>query len=229
MSKVITLDSSKTKRAAKPAPGGPIQLLSADEHRLIDAYFDGVPEKNAEVAQACDRLGVPAEVYIPRVAAAAGQILIQAIQDELPQWGVANADGEIVLARKLRGCSKRARLALAPVHLFTINWADSGPGFSWPEKYSLVYVPWRERYVVIASQDSTDIWGCTDQAIGHFARATEREAGAESVICAYWREVAADRDYPWAYLFDTGLIEQGDAEEWRERVWPEPEPEPDEE
>lgn len=231
MSKVIKLDPSNRTRTSKPAPTVPsaLQLLPPDEHRLIAAYFDNESEKEEGVARACDRLGVPVEVYISRVAAAAGQILVQGIQDELPQWSTSNGNGEFIFGRAIGDCSRRAQLALVPVHLFTINWADSGPGFSWPETYSLVYVPWRERYVVVASQDSTDMWGCTDQAIGHFAGETERVGGVENVICAYWREIAKDRDYPWAYLFDTGLIEQGYAEDWREAVWPEPEPELDEE
>lgn len=227
MSKVIKLDSSTRTRAPQTAPTAAtaLQLLPPDEHRLIDAYFAGEPDRNPEVALACDRLGVPARVHGSRVAAAAGQILVQAIQEELPQWCAIDESGDALFARGMHGCSGRALLALVPVPLFTINWADSGPGFSWPESYNLVHVPWRERYVVVASQDSTDVWGCTDQAIGHFAWTEERVAGVRDVICAHWREAVSK----WAYLFDTGLIDRETAERWRAEVWPEPEPELDEE
>ncbi len=216
--KFVTSDKRPLEAAAIEA--GEVFLLPADQHRVIDAYFAGETDQSTELSLACDRLGVPADVNCSRLAAGAGQILIQGIQEELPQWSTSKADGRIVFGRKLRDCSKRARLALAPVYLFTINWADSGPGFSWPETYTLVYVPWHERFVVIASQDGDDVWGCSDQAIGHFSRKERRLVGARKIISNHWRAMSDDGQSPWAYLFNTGLVDTETAERWRKQVWP---------
>ena len=216
--KLVTSDKRPQEAAAIEA--GDVLLLPADQHLVMDAYFAGETDQRTELSLACDRLGVPPDVNCSRLAAAAGQILIQGVQEELPQWSTTHADGRIVFGRKLRDCSKRARLALAPVRLFTINWADSGPGFSWPETYTLVYVPWHERFVVIASQDGGDVWGCSDQAIGHFPRKERRLVGVRTTISNHWRAQSDDGQSPWAYLFDTGLVDTETAERWRKQVWP---------
>ena len=61
---------------------------------------------------------------------------------------------------------KDARLAFNPQLVCTINWADSGPGYSWPESYHVTYLPGFDRFVMTASRDGPDAWGCVDQAIG---------------------------------------------------------------
>jgi len=43
--------------------------------------------------------------------------------------------------------------------LFQINWADSGPGLSWPADYNLVWVPSFARFVLTYSADSPDAFG----------------------------------------------------------------------
>jgi hypothetical protein len=111
-------------------------------------------------------------------------------------------------------------LAFVPQHLFTINWADPGPGFSWPEAYHLVYVPGYQRWVVTASQDGDDAWGCTDQAIGYFGGGGDRLARTGAVIRAYWQRRRSENESgPWCYLFDERLVSKRTAEQWRSRVW----------
>jgi hypothetical protein len=79
--------------------------------------------------------------------------------------------------------------------------------------HHLVYVPGYARWVVTASQDSDDGWGCTDQAIGYFGGGGERLARAGAVIRAYWQRRRSECDccWPWAYLFD-GLVSKKLAE-----------------
>jgi hypothetical protein len=100
-----------------------------------------------------------------------------------------------------------------------INWADSGPGISWPEDYYATFVPGFERFVVTASMDGTDMWGVTDLAIGSFAGSVDLRAGVESVIFAWWS--AQNREEPWAYVWGEGLIDKETAQRWCDAVWPE--------
>jgi hypothetical protein len=67
--------------------------------------------------------------------------------------------------------------------LLCINWADSGPGFSWPEAYHITRIPGFDQHIVTASRDSPDAWGCTDHAIGFCdANVPFKEAASEIII-----------------------------------------------
>lgn len=59
---------------------------------------------------------------------AVARICLESIQNDLPQWAVLR-DGSVELGRPRRRAKRRTR-DLSPLHLFTINWGDSGPGFS---------------------------------------------------------------------------------------------------
>ena len=211
-----------------PAPGRKIQKSNAspqslqlhpDEKLVLDAYLNGGDCQSSEVAELCNRLEVPENVECSRLAAASAQVLLHSVQHRLPQWSMSDGN-RVVLARSYRRRPAGQGLAFVPQELFTINWADSGPGFSWPEAYNLVYVPGYERWVVTASQDGDDAWGCTDQAIGYFGGGGERLARAGAVIRAYWqRRRSENESQPWCYLFDEGLVSRQTAEKWRSRVW----------
>ena len=70
---------------------------------------------------------------------AIARICLESAQRSLPQWAMVR-DGKVTLGRRRQRTARRAR-KLRPVHLFTINWADSGPGFSWPEAYHVTCLP----------------------------------------------------------------------------------------
>lgn len=151
--------------------------------------------------------------------AAVGQILVQAFQARLPNYGVVHED-RVALGRGLRRRSNGSVLALIPRHLLTINWADSAPGISWPEAYNLVFVPGHDQHVVIASQDGTDVYGCTDHALGYFDAQEPVQEAAGRVIRGHWGGELAEHDQsPWAYVWDEGLVSSGLAQKWRARVW----------
>jgi len=63
--------------------------------------------------------------------------------------------GRFVTARQFFDRRARGKVELWPYYLLTINWADSGPGFSWPVAYNAIYVPGFDRTVVTASGDCT--------------------------------------------------------------------------
>ena len=157
------------------------------------------------------------EYDIPNAVA---RLCLARIQDCLPAWAGVNSDGEFVVARNY----SRAEVAMVnfhPQHLFTINWADSGPGFSWPEAYYLVWLPVFERYVVTASQDSPDCYGFEDIAIGWQFFDEDRVGLAREIIQANWGAVhKPNNEDGWAYLFGTGLISEDEANSWREEIWP---------
>ncbi len=143
--------------------------------------------------------------------------LLAPIQGRLPQCGVSDGKGHFHLTRA--GLPRiAAEVVPLPQRLFMINWADSGPGISWPEDYYVAFVPGFEHFVVTASMDSPDCWGFTDLAIGSFAGDVPLKAGARAVITGWWS--AQHGEYPWAYVWGEGLISQEIADGWRDEVWP---------
>jgi hypothetical protein len=94
---------------------------------------------------------------------------------------------------------------------FTINWADSGPGFSWPVAYYVTWLPYYERFVVTASADCSDAFGYNDFAIGSFGSDKPTKKGARKIVCDDWHNQRAFEQQPWAYLFSTGLISETEA------------------
>lgn len=150
---------------------------------------------------------------------AVARLVLSGIQDRLPQWAVVYADGRVDLARAYTP-RRQAKIDLLPRFLFEINWADSGPGYSWPEAYHVVYLPGFGRYVVTASQDSPDIHGYTDEAIGHFPETESVEAGVYRVIFEWWKGQASGWDQLcWAYLLSEGEVSRATAESWADEIW----------
>lgn len=151
---------------------------------------------------------------------AVARLVLTGIQHRLPQWAVVQAGGRVQYARTRRP-TRKAQVEVLPQHLFTINWADSGPGFSWPEAYHVTFLPAFECYVVTASQDSPDVHGYTEEAIGHFDREADRKSSIERIIRDWWCWQADTGQPRWAYLFNVGEINAETAEKWCDVVWPE--------
>jgi len=197
-----------------------IPLLADGDRRVLAAYFgaDADPSLNALF----DAMGVPADPYVPRLDVAVAQVLLEATQDSLPQWGMVDEHDEVVLGRHAFGRAEPAgRLAFVADFICTINWADSGPGVSWPEAYHIFRVPGFGRYVVTASRDSADACGCTDNAIGHCPMDVPPTEAARTLVQAWWKMQVDGWDQArWAYLFDTGLVGRDEAARWADEVWP---------
>ena len=154
------------------------------------------------------------------IANAVARLCLTRVQDQLPVWSGVNSEGEFVVARNYSR-SEVAMVNFHPQHLFTLNWADSGPGFSWPEAYFLVWLPVFERYVVTASQDSPDCYGFEDIAIGWQFFDEDRVGLARDIILANWGSVHKPHsEEGWAYLFASGIVSESEAESWRDVIWP---------
>jgi len=194
--------------------------FTPDEQVVIEAYLNNLP-LDVSIAAACDRLGMPEPHGILRTAVATGVILVQTIQGRLPNYGSVR-NGEVRLGRNQRTREGEASLALIPQHLFTLNWADSAPGISWPEAYHAVHLPGYERWVIVASRDGDDAWGCTDNAIGHFPNGKDLISAAGEVIKASWRALIGNHDQgAWQYVLEQALVKRELAEAWRLKTWDE--------
>jgi hypothetical protein len=129
---------------------------------------------------------------------AVARICLEHVQDQLPQWAEMYPDGRIILGRTLRPVINRPVVLIARP-LFTINWAESGPGIAWPEAYNVTYIPGYHHYVVTASQDSPDVYGYTDEAIGYFSGDTEEvDRTCGEVIRDWWAGISSQQ--PWKSL-----------------------------
>ena len=151
---------------------------------------------------------------------AVARLVLSEIQDRLPQWAHYNGDGEVTLGRKdfrhrPRKGGKRPRF------LFEINWADSGPGFCWPEAYHVADLPGFGVLVVTASQDSPDVHGYTDEAIGSFCQDEPVLEDCRKVITGWWwrRQLNEWEQHRWAELLRTGKVRSEVAEAWAHEVW----------
>lgn len=153
------------------------------------------------------------------IEAVVAQLALYKIQNSLPQCGIVNDSG-VTLTRQPFVDSSRT-VFLFPQHLFTINWADSGPGLSWPEAYHVTYFPGFERQVVTASMDSSDVWGVTEMAIGSFEVDVPIREGCRNTLCNWWEAQCNPDAGKWAYVWDEGIINTSTANEWADSVWDE--------
>lgn len=197
-----------------------IKLIPDEEIAILRAYFN--EDESSDFDHIFDVIGVPNEIYyVSRVAVAVAQILLNKIQDDLPNWGFLDSNGGVTTSRHPHQRHADAKLSFNPKLLFTVNWADSGPGFSWPESYHIAYVPSFNKYIVTSSRDGEDMYGCIDHAIG-FADGdlTEIDA-AKKIITRDWQSQSNEWDQQrWAYLFDTAIVSEEQACEWADEIWP---------
>lgn len=195
-----------------------VRLLPTDEQALLKCYVEGNEEPD-DFGALYDALEVPKNATPPRLAIAVSQILLHHVQGTLPQWASVK-DDKVSLNRKKHKRHADARLVFNPKLVCTINWADSGPGFSWPESYHVTYLPGFDKFVITASRDGPDAWGCDDHAIGVAEGSLSPIEAAKEAIVEFWTMQVSTWDQGrWAYLFDQGLIDTETANEWADEVW----------
>ena len=203
-------------------------FLLPEEHRIISSWLGVEPKEDIPeeltLEKALENLGLDQEVFEHSTTDfAVAAILLERVQQDLPQWASVSEE-KVTLGRNYRERAARRTVELTPKSLLTINWADSGPGFSWPEEYSVTYVPLYDVYVVTGSVDSTDVYGVTDFALGYFASSEEVLPAATEIVKAEWTNLTNKYSQErWAYLFGTGLIDGDLAGTMAEEVWSEDE------
>ena len=231
MSELISIAPRDPQRVAAALGGrsaDPAALFHPVEHVILRQFF-GLRARKSDPADLNQReapqfgeppvyIGIDAGLEEYGLENAVARICLGAIQDRLPQWACVHGDGRAEFNRD--GYARREHAVEAkPVFLFEINWADSGPGFSWPVAYWATFIPGYARWVVAASADGPDVWGCADIALGHFRGPNICEC-AGRLIRKDWRRASKGWDQaPWAYLFGEGLVTTEEANVWRKRVW----------
>jgi hypothetical protein len=133
-------------------------------------------------------------------------------------WWVGD---RFVMARPILERRAYRKVELWPRYLLTVNWADSGPGFSWPMAYYATYVPGFDRTVVTASADCPETFnGVCDVAIGAFSRERSTLEGSRNVVISDWNRLRRDHEQPrWEYLFGIGAVSKTEAYAWADEVW----------
>ena len=115
------------------------------------------------------------------LANAVARLVLERIQDRLPQCALVQGDGEILLGRKVQKPQAR-KINVLPQFLFELNWADSGPGMSWPERYDVAFVPGYDRYVVSPRPGTRPICG----AIRSWPSGSFQTRRTSSMVRAAW-------------------------------------------
>ena len=205
-------------------------FLLPEEHRIVSSWLGVEPKEDIPeeltLEKALENLGLNQEVFEHSTTDfAVAAILLERVQQYLPQWASVSEE-KLTLGRNYRERAARRTVELTPTRLLTINWADSGPGFSWPEEYSVTFLPLYDVYVVTGSVDSTDMYGVTDFALGSFPSGEEVVPAAAEIVKAEWRKLMNTGGQEcWAYLFHTGLIDGDLADTMADEVWREDESE----
>ena len=199
-----------------------LKLLPDDEILVLKSYISEKPDYHldARLDEIFESLGVPEDPTPERIAVAVAQIILNSIQHTLPNFAICNADHSIILCRSQHRRHKDAWLNFNPQLVCTINWADSAPGYSWPEAYHVTLLPGFNKYIVTASRDGSDTWGCVDHAIGIVNGDVTPVQAAKVSIIHYWNQQVYDGNQGrWEYLFNEGLIDRETAGDWADGVW----------
>ncbi len=212
-----------------PDPGRPDGLFYPSEHAVLCDWFGLARPGSCAEIDLFDRPGGAPGIwpvlgkYGGREQAlknAVARIALGSIQRELPNFIYHDAEsGRYLPARRFYPVPMRP-LRLTPEFLFQINWADSGPGVSWPESYHLTHIFGYDRWVVTMSHDTSEAWGCTDLAIGWFGIHEPKMEGVRRVISDWWRAHGdGSAEQRWETVWEEGLVSAGEANDWADEVW----------
>ena len=147
---------------------------------------------------------------------AVARIALAPIRTSLPTWGTCGNTGVFHTRQKEnKGDLPLRGFRSDPVLVLSINWADSGPGYSWPVHYYISWIPVYDQYVVTASYDSDDVEGYLDVAIGRLAEGAEIETDLKQVIKGHWDQDAMYLQ-GWADCLDSGIVK--DPWAWRNEI-----------
>ena len=197
-----------------------IPLVAYEELKVIEQYVLG--QDASDLEEIFDALEISNDATPTRHEIAVAAILLRNIEGSLPQWASVSSEDEVTLSRKpIVRHPEATKFAYQPKLMCCVNWADSGPGFSWPEAYHITYIPGFNQYVVTSSRDGSDIFGVADHAIGNADGSRDPIEVARELVVKFWWIYNHDGEQErWAYLFDEGLIGSQTAEEWAEEIWP---------
>ena len=210
--KMSTNEDSKNNDSAEDQKLLEYLPESSREHEVIGKWLSRMQERekgNLPIDNNCFN-NVSGKLELDNEVAT---ILLDTFQSHLPNFRWHDQDDNLRSVR-VKKTIKERKVQLFPLHLFTINWATSGPGIEWPESYSVTYVPSHNVRIVTASADSDDMWGCTDLAIGWCKPYRTPDFGVKKIIQTWWRNIHVSLGHPWADVYSEGLVDADRAEKW---------------
>jgi hypothetical protein len=152
------------------------------------------------------------------IANAVARIALARVQKSLPQFAICGPDS-IEFGRDIATAPSRP-VEMMSRHLFTIDWAMTAPGVSWPEAYYLTWLPGIDQWLVTSSRDTPEVGGYCDLALGQFSPDKSPLEGAGLIIGGNWCDQYIDYDQPhWELFFEAGLVTREVANEWADEVW----------
>ena len=204
-------------------------LFTAEEHVILADWLQVPPLCDEEDLpwhdDAMENLGFTGRA-IERYDedAAVASIVLSAIQKRLPQWAAVefdtNGKATIHTTRRIEKPQSDRIIHLKPQHLITINWANTGPGISWPAAYHLTWVPHYNVNVVTVSTDGPELYGFCDFSIGYFKENINRITSAANFVASDWAVAVENSNQPrWVEVLESGLINEEQAEALADQVW----------
>ncbi|RMG43277.1 MAG: hypothetical protein D6718_12595 [Acidobacteria bacterium] len=123
---------------------------------------------------------------------AVAEILLRDIHERLPAFAIVDRKtGRVFISREGSPASTGHPVALLPREIIWINWAESGPGYSWPESYHLVRLPVWDLFVVTRSTDSAsavlEFWHVSETETLSAAAERALDIAVRSIAEAYTR------------------------------------------
>ncbi len=153
------------------------------------------------------------------VSDAAARLLLSGLEERLPNYLVRVPNGSLHAARGARRPRRKVVRGVS-ILLLGINWADSGPGMSWPEQYYATWLPGFECWCVTASRDSSEVDGYCDRLIGSIDGTQDQLEGVRALVQAEWhRQYEDESQERWVELLDAGRIGSTSAFEIAAAVW----------
>mgnify|MGYP000087618046 CR=1 FL=1 len=149
---------------------------------------------------------------------AVARLVLNAIPNRMPDQVTRRCDGMIIRGEDMQA-PEAMPLPPIPSYLFGINWACTGPGMDWREHYHLGYLPGFDVFVVTASQDSTEVLGYLETAIGWFPASGSLELGISAVIYEWWSWHASHSNERWEAITSKGLISAKTAADLADTIW----------
>jgi hypothetical protein len=149
-----------------------------------------------------------------KIENAVARICLSNVQNELPQWFCSKGNGEMIFGRAITEPVKRRVGKIHPQLLFMLNWANSGPGFSWPERYYVTHLPYYKVNFVTVSSDSTDSYGYSDVAIGFGSHIVPIKKTVQKAITRFWAATAPDNPKGFENFLFEGEVNEVLARRW---------------
>ena len=191
-----------------------------EEAKLFDPYeiFSNDSTFDEEANGIICRSSTETDDLQKALANAVARIALSPIRSKLPKWAsVRNSEVYHTRQEDIESKLPARGFRSQPILALTLNWADSGPGHSWPLDYYVTGSPLYEHYVVTVSYDDVVVEGYLDLAIGTLPERARVEVEMKKVIQDHWKKTA-EYLHGWQECWNKGIVK--DPWAWRnEIVW----------